>query len=92
MSELDKETAMMLGEMRQSIKTTEENCKEIFRFLHEMRTNGLPICREQVKRVETLDSRVGRIEVGLVRMLIAMVGSGVTGGAAVSVFKSFLGA
>jgi len=30
---------------------------------------------------------VGRIEVGLVRMLIAMVGSGVTGGAAVSVFK-----
>ena len=92
MSELDKETAMMLGEMRQSIKTTEENCKEIFRFLHEMRTNGLPICREQVKRVETLDSRVERIEMGFVKMLLAMLGSGLTGGAAVSLLRSFLGA
>jgi len=91
MSELDRETAMLIGEMRQSIKTTEENCKQIYTYLHEMRTQGLPMCREQIERVSKMEQRLGRVETGFVKMLFAMLGSGALGGAAGEILRSFIG-
>lgn len=91
MSELDKDTLMMLGEMKQSIKTMEHNCEEIFKYLHEMRTTGLPMCAEQKEKIRVVTDRVDRIEMGMVKILLAMVGSGVTGGAAVSLVRSLIG-
>jgi hypothetical protein len=82
---------MLIGEMKQSIKTTEENCKEIFKYLHEMRTEGLPVCKSQIERVEKLEGRVGRVEMGLVRLLLAMIGSGVCGGAAGEILRNVIG-
>ena len=82
---------MLLGEMKQSIKTTEENCQKIFDYLHEMRTNGLPMCAAHTERIGKVETRLNHVEIGLVRTLLAMVGSGALGGMAGDVLARFLG-
>lgn len=79
----DDEKMLMLGEMKQSISMVQKQVSEIFTLLNQLTREGLPQCAVEHKRID-------RVEMGLVRLLLAMLGSGVLGGAASEILKGLI--